>query len=176
MSKVASLRHLRFAAGMALALGLASQQGQSQPSPPKEVHGSLDAFAAPGLALAWAILRGKDEASTQVVVRVDADPNIYRSLKLVGVDPFTKASQPLATATSADGAMVVHLLRSRFAELPRTEWRLYSSPRPSASDVPALVVFYQGIPDTTPEFDVESELSTSLTQSIERAQRRLRAK
>ncbi len=175
MSKVARQRHLCFAAAVAVALAVGPQGVQSQ-STPKELHGSLDAFASPGLALAWAILRGKDEASTQVVVRVETDPNIYRSLNVLGVDPFTKASQQLAAVTSADGPIFVRLLRSRFAQLPRTEWRLYASPRPDATDVPALVVFYQGIPDTTPEFNVESELSTSLAQGIERAQRQLKGK
>jgi hypothetical protein len=176
MSKVAPPRHLRFAAGISLALALAPHGVQSESPPPKEVHGSLDAFAAPGLALAWAILRGKEEASTEVVVRVEADPKVYRSLNVIGVDPFTKASQPLAAVTSAEGTMVVRVPRSSFAELPRTEWRLYAAPMPAAADIPALVVFYQGIPDTTPEFNVEGELSDSLTRRIERAQRQLKAK
>jgi hypothetical protein len=176
MSRVARLRYLRFAASVAFALASGPQAAEGQSPPTKEVHGSLDAFAAPGVALAWAILRGKEEASTQVVVRVDTDPSLYRSLNVVGIDPFTKASQPLASVASVDGTMVVRLLRSRFAELPRTEWRLYSSAQPGAADLPALVVFYQGIPDTTSEFKVESELSSSLVRSIERAQRELKAK
>ena len=31
---------------------------------PREVHGSHDAYAAPGVALAWGVLRGADEATT----------------------------------------------------------------------------------------------------------------
>lgn len=176
MSKLARLRDLRLIAGVVFAISIGPQAAQGQSPPQKEVHGSLDAFAAPGVALAWAMLRGKEEASTEVVVRVDTDPSLYRSLIVVGVDPFTKASQPLAAVASVDGTMVVRLLRSRFAELPRTEWRLYLSARPGAADVPDLVVFYQGIPDTTPELKVERELSNSLARSIERAQRDLKAK
>jgi hypothetical protein len=176
MSKVARLRYLCFAAGIAFALSIGPQAAQGQYPPQKEVHGSLDAFAAPGVALAWAILRGKEESSTEVVVRVDTDPSRYRTLNVVGIDPFSKVSQPLAAVASVDGTMVVRLLRSRFAELPRTEWRLYASARPGAAEVPALVVFYQGIPDTTPEFKDESELTSALARSIERAQRELKAK
>jgi hypothetical protein len=176
MSKVARQRYLLLAASVVLALWIGPQAARGQSAPRQEVHGSLDAFAAPGVALAWAILRGKEEASTEVVVRVDTDPSLYRSLNVVGVDPFTKATQSLATVSSVDGTMVVRLLRSRFAELPRTEWRLYSSVRRAPADAPALVIFYQGIPDTTPEFMAEGELSNSLARSIERAQRELKAK
>ena len=35
-----------------------------------EVHGSADAYAAPGVALAWGVLRGADERATVVVVRI----------------------------------------------------------------------------------------------------------
>jgi hypothetical protein len=128
------------------------------------------------VALAWGVLRGKDEAATKVVVRIDADPKIYRSLSVTGVDPFTKASQSLLAVTPFEGTLRVRLPRARFAELPRTEWRLYASAAPIASDAPALVVYYQGIPDTTPEFDVEAQLLTSLAQRIERAQHDLKAK
>lgn len=176
MSKLAHLRHLRFIACVVFALSIGLQSAQGQSPPPKEVHGSLDAFAAPGVTLAWAILRGKEEASTEVVVRVDIDPGLYRSLIVVGVDPFTKASQPLASLNSVDGTMTVRLLRSRFADLPRTEWRLYATAQPGAAEVPALIVFYQGIPDTTPELKAERELSDSLARSIERARRELKAK
>ena len=36
----------------------------------REVHGAHDAWAEPGLALAWGVLRGRDETRTRVVVRV----------------------------------------------------------------------------------------------------------
>ena len=57
-----------------------------------------DAFAADGVALAWAILRGRDEATTQVIVRVEADPARYRSLAVTGVDPFTQRTVALQPA------------------------------------------------------------------------------
>jgi hypothetical protein len=41
---------------------------------PRERHGMADTFGAPGIALAWAILRGVNEAITTVVVRIATDP------------------------------------------------------------------------------------------------------
>ena len=136
-----------------------------------EMHGSLDAFAARGVALAWGVLRGKDEATTQVVVRVEADRAQYGALAVAGVDPFTRASQPLVPSAPIDGVRTVRIPRARFADLPRTEWRLFASGTPAAGDAPALLVFYQGIPDTTPEFDDAARLERDLIARIERARR-----
>ncbi|MEO7056693.1 MAG: hypothetical protein ABI143_07810 [Caldimonas sp.] len=159
-----------------LVLGVALAGPAALAAPPSEVHGSLDAFAAPGVALAWAVLRGKDEASAEVVVEVVADPATYRSLSVVGVDPFSKSTSPLLATTPIDGPLLVRVPRVRFADLPRTEWRLYASSASDASLAPAIVIYFQGVPDTTPEFNDEAALLTSLTQRVERARRELKIK
>jgi hypothetical protein len=173
---IASLRYLPLVAGMLFALTLAMRPADTRAAPVDEVHGSLDAFAAPGVALAWGVLRGKSDATTEVVVRIDASAGSYRALAVAGVDPFTKASQPLLAATPINGSLLVRLPRSRFADLPRTEWRFYAAATPVWSDPPALLVYYQGIPDTTPEFDDEAKLTASLAERIERARRELKTK
>jgi hypothetical protein len=157
-----------------LLLACACTAGVSHAADPKsgaEMHGASDAFAAPGIALAWGILRGKDEAGTEVVVRLETDPGAYASVAVTGVDPFTRSSQPLAPITRIPGTIEVRLPRSRFADLPRTEWRLYKSANPGTGEAPALLVYYQGIPDTTPEFNEEARLRADLAQRIERARR-----
>ncbi len=132
-----------------------------------DVHGALDAYAGHGVALAWGVLRGKDEASTFVVVRVDADPARYRALAVTGMDPFTHKGEPLSPETSVDRSVVVRVPRSRFADLPQTEWRFL----PKDPAAPALVVDYRGVPDTTPEFDEAAKLDASLAARIEQARR-----
>jgi hypothetical protein len=164
---------LSFAA-VALAAAIASARAADPPAAgaaASEVHGSLDAFAARGVALAFGVLRGKDEATTQVVVRVEADRARYGALSVDGVDPFTRASQPLLTPAPIDGVRIVRIPRARFADLPRTEWRFFASARPAAGAAPALLVFYQGVPDTTPEFDDAARLESDLAARIERARR-----
>lgn len=171
-----SSSYRRWMAGLLLALPFVMCPLETCVAAPAEVHGSLDAYATPGVALAWGILRAKDEAATEVVVRIDADAGTYRTVAVAGVDPFTKASQPLVAATPIGGTLLVHLPRSRFAELPRTEWRFFASATPAAADTPTLLVYYQGIPDTTPEFDDAAKLAASLAERIERARRELKAK
>ncbi|MCC7325922.1 MAG: hypothetical protein IT521_03855 [Burkholderiales bacterium] len=173
-----SLSGLPFVAGLLLTLCIAGNPVELRAAPPADVHGSLDAYAQPGLALAWGVLRGVDDAAATVVVRVDVDPNVYRTLAVTGVDPFTKASQTLVAPTPIKRTLLVRLPRARFADLPRTEWRFYSAAATAvkASDVPVLLVYYQGVPDTTPEFKDEAALAASLDQRIARARREMKSK
>lgn len=130
----------------------------------KEVHGSGDAYAASGVAMAWAILRGADEASTQVVLRIVADPATYASMTAVGKNPFNGEERTLQAPTSLKAAIDIRVARAQFAEFPRTELRFFA-----ASATPALVVYYLGVPDTTPEFADRTKLEAYLEDRIARA-------
>jgi hypothetical protein len=160
-------------AGIAVA-SLAPPMAAGAAAAPLEAHGALDAFAGDGVAMAWGVLRGKDDASTLVVVRIDADPARYRSVAVTGIDPFTKASQAIVVPQPLAGTRTVRVPRARFAELPRTEWRFYATAEPGAGAMPALVVEYHGVPDTTPEFDDEAKLATSLAERIARVRREVK--
>ncbi len=70
---------------------------------PRELHGMADTFAAPGLALAWGVLRGANEATTTVVVRIATDPEKYGWMDVVGIDPFSKQEQSLRPAMASYG-------------------------------------------------------------------------
>lgn len=135
---------------------------------PAEVHGSLDAFAVPGLAMAWGVLRASSESETTVVVRVEADPARFGALAVTGVDPFTKRAEPLAARTPLAGPYELRVPRARFADLPRTEWRFFA-PGAGEGDAGALLVYFQGVPDTTPEFDDPAKLQADLAQRAGRA-------
>ena len=56
--------------------------------------------------------------------------------------------------------------RAQFADFPRTEFRLYGSAPKSPGDAPKLVVYYLGIPDTTPEFASDAALEAYLASRI----------
>ena len=133
---------------------------------PREVHGVADAYAGPGMALAWGILRGADEASTQVVVRIIADPQVYSAVAAVGKNPFSGEQRALLPSTPTAGTVDVRIPRTQYADFPRTELRFYGSP---AVRDPTLVVFYLGVPDTTPEFATEANLNAYLGDRIARA-------
>lgn len=135
----------------------------------REEHGSADVYAAPGVVLAWAVLRGASEAATSVVVRIATDPQVYPWVAIAGIDPFTKAEQTLQPAAQVTGTLDARIPRSRFADLPRTEFRFYDAAAAAQSAAPMLTVFYLGIPDTTPEFSDKARLDAYLADRIAHA-------
>jgi hypothetical protein len=132
--------------------------------PPRTVHGNSDVFAGPGIVIAWGVLRGADEASTTVVVRVATDPASYARVGVSGIDPFTQVEQALLRPTAMTGRLDVRIPRAQFAQTPRTELRLFAPA--SADAAPALVVYYHGVPDTTPEFTDAAKLDAHLSERI----------
>ncbi len=148
-------------AWLALAAG-----GLRAAEPPREVHGAADAYAGPGIALAWGVLRGTDEATTRVTLRIVADQARFPRVAVVGRDPFTQAERNVLAPAPAAGLPDIAIARAHFADFPRTEVRLFG---PGNTDAPALVVYYLGVPDTTPEFASAAALGRDLDARIVRA-------
>jgi hypothetical protein len=132
-----------------------------------EVHGSSDAYGEAGVALAWAVRRGADERSTQVVLRIVVDPVRYPRLAIVGRDPFGGAEHVLLAPAVTTGRVELAIPRAHFADFPRTEIRLHA---PGAGG-PTRVIYYLGVPDTTPEFASEPALDAYLADRITRVRR-----
>ena len=120
--------------------------------PPREVHGSADAYAGDGVALVWAVLRGADEAATVVILRIAADTERYPFVSVAGRNPFSQQTKPLLEAKGTAGGAEVRVARSHFSDFPRTELRLYPTAEAARTDTPELVIYFLGVPDTTPEF------------------------
>jgi hypothetical protein len=135
---------------------------------PREVHGAHDAWAEPGLALAWGVLRGPDEGRTRVIIRVEADARRWTRLEATGRDPFGGGSTDLPMLQGDGGRWTVDVPRSRFADHPRTELRLWA---PGAAE-PGLLVYFAGVPDTTPEFNDRAALEADLARRLARARPR----
>lgn len=136
---------------------------------PREAHGSHDAYAAPGIALAWGVLRGSDEATTAVVVRIVVDPSAYPWLAVIAIDPFSKQERAVQRPVQAAGAFDLRIQRAQFADFPRTELRLFDSAAHAKANAPQLVIYYLGVPDTTPEFADAAKLDASLSERLARA-------
>jgi hypothetical protein len=134
-----------------------------------EMHGMADAFAVPGVALAWGILRGASEAATVVVLRIVADPALYPAVAATGTDPFTQRTITVLAATRNTGRIDLRVPRAHFADYPRTDVRLYASASLGEADAPKAVVYYLGVPDTTPESASEAALDASLADRLARA-------
>jgi len=136
--------------------------------PQREIHGMADAYAGQGVALAWAVLRGADEAGTVVVVRIVADRDLYPIVGATGSNPFSQRTQSLLAATPNAGSVELRAARAQFADFPRTELRFYATAAAAQGDTPRLVVYFLGVPDTTPEFATEANLVAYFADRIAR--------
>jgi len=111
----------------------------------REVHGESDAVALDGVTVVWAVLRSAAESDAIVVLRIGADIARFDSVEVVGSDPFTRATSMRMPRVSLMPNTSVRLRRAGFSDYPRTELRI-------AGPAGQLVVYYLGVPDTTPEF------------------------
>ena len=151
----------------ALAAGLALLAAAQAPM----VHGEKDVFVADGLVIAWAVLRGASEETTQVVLRVVVTGGRYRYAAIDGVDPFSGSRRPMLAGVPLGESLDVRSPRASFAEFPRREIRLYRTAEDWRRGAPALTVYYLGVPDTTPELASEAALAAYLADAVGRAQR-----
>jgi hypothetical protein len=132
----------------------------------REVHGSADAFALPGMALAWSVLRGATDDAALVVIRLVTDPALFSDVAVTGSDPFTARQQSLLALTPAAGGVELRVPRAHFAAFPRTELKFHAPGSTLPSQAPSLLVFYLGVPDTTPEFVDAAKLDAYLRARI----------
>ena len=152
---------------------LAVLLGAAPPATAAElVHGADSTFAARGVVVLWAVLRGADEASTAVVLRVVQTERAYGAIAVDGIDPFTgrrvRVAPPAALARTYD----LRVPRARFAEHPRTEIHLARAPEDLAARRPALTIYFTGVPDTTPELATEAALEAYFAGALARVRGR----
>jgi hypothetical protein len=131
-----------------------------------KVHGADSLFVSPTVKLAWGVLKGKTEADTQVVVRIVNVAGEYRFLRVDGVDPFTKAHAVFVEARPLDKTAEFSVARAKFADHPSTEIHLFHDEAAMRAKSAALVVYYLGVPDTTPEFATADAMNAYLDKML----------
>ncbi len=157
----------RLAALLAVALaGVAAAEGGEL------VHGADSTFAARGVAVLWAVLRGADETSTTVVLRVVSLDRAHGALAAEGVDPFSGRRVAVSPPAALETRRELRIPRGWFAEYPRTEIHLARGVEELRARRPALTIYFTGVPDTTPELTSEGALAAYFEAALARARGR----
>jgi len=130
------------------------------------VHGADSLFVAPTVRIAWAVLKGASEDATTVVVRVVNSTGAYASVRLDGIDPFSRSHKVLAPVRPLTGQVDLAVPRTEFAEFPSCEIYLYRDGAASRDQAPYLTVYYLGVPDTTPEFSTGQAMDAYLAKIL----------
>ena len=142
-----------------------SQSARSQ----ETVHGADSLFVSPTVKVAWAVHKGASEEATTVVIRVVNSADIYRQVRLEGLDPFSKQRRVLVSPQALGRQVDLSVSRALFAEFPSCEIHLFKSHAPSRDQPPSLTVFYLGVPDTTPEFPSAPAVDAYLAKMLQTA-------
>ncbi len=139
---------------------------------PREVHGASDTYAEPGLSLAWAVLQagaGADPGDATVVLTIELDVARFPQLDVQGRDPFGSGRRTWRERAASTPTVAVSAQRRQIDDVPRTEVRLYAA----GAAEPALLVYYVGVPDTTPEYRTPMLLAAGVRERLARARERL---
>ncbi len=152
------------AALVAAPLGLVAGAGEL-------VHGGDSTFAGHGIVVLWGVLRGADEATTAVVLRiVRVDPTLG-AIAVDGIDPFSQRRATVTPPATLGATHEVRVPRAWFGVHPRTEIHLGRSPEDLAAGRRRLTIYFTGVPDTTPEVASEAALAAFFERALTRARR-----
>ena len=140
------------------------------PGQGQEVHGENSVFAGYGVAIAWGVLKAPVEEQTQVILRIVPAGEAYAYVSVEAVDPFTGKRQPVLEGRPLGNRVDVRSPRGTFADFPRREVHLYRTAGDWQAGRPTVIVYYLGVPDTTPEFTSEGTLFKYLTDALAKVQ------
>lgn len=138
----------------------------------EELPGADAIFAERGVAVFWGVVRGRDEASTQVVLRIERlDREApWRFARVEAVDPFSGQREliRLALNLETDPVSTVEMPREGFVAQPSRRILLFRDARALQDDRPGLIISYVSIPDTVPEFATRADLAEHFRRVRER--------
>jgi hypothetical protein len=156
-------RHLPavLAGAVALLLGPVAAFAQER------LHGADSTFRSADVTIGWGVLKGRDEDTTYVVLRVIPRTGAYQRVSVEGVDPFTQTRTRLVDGQMlAQGAPTdLRSPRAGFADAPSRELHFYADATAWQANRPVVTIFYLGVPDTTPEFTSQAALDAYLRDS-----------
>jgi hypothetical protein len=135
----------------------------------EEQHGADSFFQLRDLVILWGILKGPDEDRSWVTIRIirtGSERGPWQSYRLEAVDPFSQEKEWVTARESLGKGNAVKERRSSFRE--KTGRRIHLYPTPSGEEKLAAIIFYQGVPDTTPEFLTEREMEAYFNQTLKR--------
>jgi len=138
----------------------------------KEYHGADSVFATKDMTILWAILKGPDEEHSWVYIKIifsEAGLNSWQSFRIEAVDPFSRKKEWVTPREKTRKENIVMAPRSTFRD--KTERRILFYRDQDSGDPPGRTVFYQGVPDTTPELPTVARLEEYFDQALRRLEK-----
>ena len=134
-------------------------------TPHESLHGADGIFVSPDAAIVWAVLKAPSSTNSDkaaVWLRIVNRTRKFSHLSIDGVDPFSKKRERIEPGMALLAEARVQSDRETFSDLPSREVHFYRSEADWRAGIPALTVYYLGVPDTTPEFSTRAGLDSYL--------------
>ncbi len=136
-----------------------------------EYHGADSVFQAEGIAIFWAILKGSDDESSLVCIKIiatDDDADSFATFSVLAVDPFSKEEKWIVEEKEFHKENLLRLNRASFRDMMERRFFFYTTDEHDQDKKPALLVYYLSIPDTAPEFFKESDIEAYFDDAVTR--------
>jgi len=143
----------------------------SQAQGKREYHGADSIFEKEGMIMLWAILKGSTEESSWVYIKIIQTGGGPASFQLFGVeaeDPFSNQKEWVVKAEAFKKENMVKSIRASFREKTARRVLFYEKAEDLLKENPAMIVYYLGVPDTSPEFMTEREIENYFEKAFSR--------
>jgi len=134
-------------------------------------HGADSVFRAEGLTLLWAIVKGKDEQTSVVYVRIlanDSARNSFAAFRVVARDVLTGSEAVVVKSHALKNQNSVTESRAAFGDKTQRRFFFYTDTSSANGQTPALEIYYYAIPDTAPEFLSQNALEKYFADAAQR--------
>jgi hypothetical protein len=135
----------------------------------REFHGADSVFEKDGITILWAILKGPTEESSWVHIKIiNSGKNPFQIFSVEAVDPFSKEKEWVVKGKKLEKENLVRSNRASFREKTGRKIFFYRSTEAFEQENPDMIVYYLGVPDTSPEVLSEKGIEDYFQKAQER--------
>jgi hypothetical protein len=135
----------------------------------REFHGADSVFEKDGITILWAILKGPTEESSWVHIKIICSgENPFQIFSVEAVDPFSKEKEWVVIGKKLEKENLVRSNRASFREKTGRRILFYRSTEVFEKENPDMIVYYLGVPDTSPELLSEKGIEDYFKKAQER--------
>jgi hypothetical protein len=156
---------------LTLTMLFSSIMESSQAQGKREYHGADSIFEKEGIIILWGILKGSTEETSWVYIKIihkEGDSGSFQIFSVEAVDPFSNQKEWVVKGEAFKKENMVKSIRASFREKTARRVLFYEKAEDLLKENPAMIVYYLGVPDTSPEFMTEREIENYFEKAFSR--------
>jgi hypothetical protein len=143
----------------------------SQAQGKREYHGADSIFEKEGIIILWGIFKGSTEETSWVYIKIiqtGGGPAFFQLFGVEAEDPFSNQKEWVVKGVAFKKENMVKSIRASFREKTARRVLFYEKAEDLLKENPAMIVYYLGVPDTSPEFMTEREIENYFEKAFSR--------